>query len=71
MIDLRDSIMVTEGDNSLDVTFNSGAFVRLHRCGETATFPAGTVRLHFIGSDRLRSARLRLRAPHRRPCGLH
>jgi hypothetical protein len=43
MIDLDDSIMITEYDNYLDVTFNSGGFVRLHRCGETATFPAGTV----------------------------
>jgi hypothetical protein len=50
-LDLADSIIVTEYDNSLDVTFNSGAVVRLHRCGETATFPAGTVRLHFIGSN--------------------
>jgi hypothetical protein len=50
-LDLADSIIVTGYDNSLDVTFNNGAVVTLCRAGETATFPAATVRLHFIGSD--------------------
>jgi hypothetical protein len=32
MIDLDDSIMVTEYDNYLDLTFNDGEVVRLCRC---------------------------------------
>jgi hypothetical protein len=32
MIDLDDSIMITEYDNYLDLTFNDGEVVRLCRC---------------------------------------
>jgi hypothetical protein len=53
IIDLADSIMVTEYDHHLDVTFNGGAVVRLCRC-TAEKFPESMV-IELSGSpDQMR-----------------